>query len=129
MKEDNTMPDSDKPTLWSQITAARNALAELHPGLFDLETPVPFKIGIGPDLKARYPDMPNRVRDGLMKWLTRRRPYLRACTAGAARIGFDGPDGVVSEAHVLHAQQMHAERNAREAEGGACRFPTIKAMV
>jgi sRNA-binding protein len=97
---------------WVAIHQAQKALAVLHPELFSLENPVPLKISIHHDVKARFPEMRVRIRYGLLMWLTSRRAYLAICTEGAIRYGFEGPCGEVTAAEAAFAAQKFAEREA-----------------
>ena len=97
---------------WNGIKRTQVILTTLHPELFSLENPVPFKIGIHDDLKARFPDLKWYLIRGLFRWLTKRRAYLVKCTEGADRMGFDGPCGVITASAATHAQEVFAVRNA-----------------
>ncbi len=88
------------PTLDDARIAARvDALArirELAPAVFDLEAPLPLKIGIHRDLVAL--GIPAAaVRDAL-QWWAGQPAYRRAVAAGGSRYGLDGAEaGVVTE--------------------------------
>jgi ProP effector len=81
--------------------------------MFDLERPVPFAVGIHRQLAAAFPDMPKRTLKGLLGWLTCRRAYLIACTAGAPRYGLQGQEGRVTERQAEHAKRLFAARDER----------------
>lgn len=105
-----------------QVRQAREALAALHPGLFDLTHPKPFAIGISAQLTALYPEMPKRTISGLLGWLTCRRAYLLACKPGAPRYALSGdPAGVVSDAEAQYAACRFIERDARAVDKWAGR--------
>lgn len=105
------------PTQQERIRQAREVFARLHPGLFDLERPVPFSVGIHDEMKALYPAVPKVVLKGLFWWLTRRLKYLESCKPGAARFGLNGPSGTVSESEYRYARKLHAEQRAVAAGG------------
>lgn len=100
------------PTQQERIRQAREVFARLHPGLFDLERPVPFSVGIHDEMKALYPAVPKVVLKGLFWWLTRRKAYLESCKPGAQRFGLNGPSGHVSGKEAAYARKLHAEQNA-----------------
>lgn len=102
------------PHNFIQAKQAHKVLVALHPDLFSLEKPVPLKIGINADIAQRFPDLPPYVRNTMLFWLTIRRAYLRACTDGAPRYGFDGPDGIVTAPQALLAAQKAASRDQAE---------------
>lgn len=99
--------------LWIQAKALRDLLAPLHPDLFDLGAPRPFKINFDVDLIAAYPDMDLPTIRRMLRWLTIRRAYLSACVAGADRYGLTGPDGAVSESQARHAKYKLRWRNRK----------------
>lgn len=89
-------------------------LAAMHPTIFNLENPVPFKIGFHAEFRAAYPEMKSWLACVILQWLTSRRAYLAACTEGAPRYGLDGlPDGSVSAKHAAHAAALLKERDDR----------------
>lgn len=104
-----------KPIHHQRIALAREQFALLHPGLFDLEKPVPFAVGISDELRATYPAVPKVVLKGLFWWLTRRKSYLESCKPGVTRFGLNGPAGTVSEREAAYARKLHAEQKARVA--------------
>lgn len=101
------MPDK----FWAKARHTQKILEELHPDLFSLENPKPFKIGLSNDLAAMFPEMEARVIGRLFFWLTRRRAYLKACVPGAVRYGFEGPCGEVIDTHADHAKALFKFRN------------------
>lgn len=105
---------------WKKSKHLHAVLFRIHPNLFDLQNPVPFKIGFADDFLALYPELPAFSFRMMMRWLTVRRAYLTACKAGAARYGVDGKmAGVVSEKDAAYAAAKFDEREnnsrAREA--------------
>lgn len=101
-----------KPVHHQRIAVAREQFALIHPGLFDLERPVPFAVGISDELRAAYPAVPRVVLKGLFWWLTRRRAYLESCKTGVPRFGLNGVAGTVSEREAMYARKLHAEQKA-----------------
>lgn len=98
------------------LEALREELAQAHPELFDLLQPVPFKIGIWHDIHAVKPDVKIGMVMALLGWLTNRRAYLRACSLGRERVGFEGPAGAVTEKEAAWAVTRLAEREAHAIE-------------
>lgn len=98
--------------VWAEMHRARLAIAALYPSLFNLDAPVPLKIGIADDFVEKFPDMPARTRKALLYWLTTRRAYSAACVEGAPRYGFDGPCGHVDEKGARQAAQRFLNRDA-----------------
>lgn len=108
---------------WPQVRQAREALAVLHPGLFDLDNPKPLAIGIRREIRATYPEMPAQIVRGLLWWLTIRRAYLYACWIGALRYGLDGePRGVVTCLENEYAAARFHERDDRAVDKWADRM-------
>lgn len=103
-------------------------LVALHPNLFSLENPVPFKIGIWADLCERWPEISPNLCAHLFRWLTVRRSYLRACVLGANRIGFDGPDGTVTEKQAVYAVEKLAWREADVAKREVAKIARLAAQ-
>ena len=114
------MPSSQKD--WAVVRAAREALAALHPHLFDLDRPAPLAVGIYDQLATAYPKMPIGLLKGLLGWLTCRRSYLKACTPGATRYGLNGPDGAVTAVQAKFAATLFAARDARARDKWADRM-------
>lgn len=99
---------------WPAVRAARQALAALHPGLFDLDQPVPLAIGIYQQIHEAYPEMPPQTLKGLLAWLTCRRAYLLQCRPGAIRFDLQRcPAGVVTSEQAAYAKKRFAERDDR----------------
>lgn len=94
------------PKTWQTNKTVHAALFALHPELFSLESPKPFKIGLFLDIKELYPDLPKGRIAAVLAWLTIRRAYLAACTEGAPRWGFNGPDGEVTAKQAAFAVEM-----------------------
>lgn len=88
-------------------------LAALHPELFSLDHPRPFKLGIRHDLRDLYPEITNMQSKDLFSWLCSRRAYLVACWEGAPRWGFGGPNGFVTAEQALRAREVFQRRNER----------------
>jgi sRNA-binding protein len=98
---------------WDQIRAARAMLDIHHPGLFSLEKPVPLACGIRLELADAHPKIPPPVLRKLLWWLTQRRAYLSACTAGAPRMGLAGPVGQVTEHQAAFSKSLFNKREAQ----------------
>lgn len=67
-------------------------LVELFPAVFRTwtETPLPLKIGIYADIRARVPDLPAKhLHNTLYRYTTTMR-YLHVLVAGAERFDLDG---------------------------------------
>lgn len=97
------------PSQWSRIEAIRATLAALYPGLFDLDNPIPLRVGIHFQIRQTFPDLPEPGVTRLLSWLTSRVPYLLVCHVGKARYGLEGQDGTVEEG----AAELAAERLQR----------------
>lgn len=99
---------------WQQVRVFQSALEAIHPELFSLEKPVPFRIGIGFDIRNKFPAASRMLVRRLLEWLTMRRAYLHACHEGAERHDFDGPCGeFITEKQAAYARKRFADRNAK----------------
>lgn len=101
-------------------------LAELYPSTFmpPGAPKKPLAIGIGDALTLAIPEVGAMNMARALNDYTGGPIYLRACVAGADRIGLDGkPNGVVTEAQAAHAAErlagieFHIEK--RRAKGDA----------
>lgn len=102
---------------WASVRKAHGVLAAAHPGVFDLEHPVPLSLTIKTELKDTYPGLADNVIQKLLRWLTDRRAYHLAMVEGASRIGLDGTvKSQVSAKHAGYAAKRYAERERLEAE-------------
>lgn len=95
---------------WAKARELHAILAAVHPDLFSLEDPRPFKIGLSNDVAALYPDIDMHALGRLFSWLTCRRAYLKACVPGAPRYGLDGPSGEVTENQSKYAEGLFRYR-------------------
>lgn len=101
--------------VWAKAKEVHAVLLAANPFLFSTEKPVPFKLGIYHEIRARFPELKGRDVEAVMWWLTNRRSYLAACsTPGMLRFGLDGlAFGVVNEKEALHAQMTFDTVNAK----------------
>lgn len=99
---------------WIETKALRAILEAAHPDLFNLDHPLPLKIGIHFDIFTHFPELRQGGVINVLRWVTCRRAYLAACACpGALRYGLDGPSGEISEKHATRARLQFVERNAR----------------
>lgn len=103
---------------WERLKATHAAIAAVYQGLFDLDRPVPFKIGLDNDLAVTFPELSRTQAKRLLAWLTNRRAYLYACRQGAPRYGLGGISGTVTAEEAAHARQRFADRMARSRDDG-----------
>lgn len=82
-----------------QTAALQSWLTREYPATFNLDAPVPLKIGIHLDLAVRHPDLdPATLKRALKRYCERRRYQLALAREGACRVDLDGhPAGEVEE--------------------------------
>lgn len=103
--------------IWRTAKDLQARLAVDYPFLFHKDAPLPLKLGIAKDIAARY-GATRRVVEKMLNWWCGRRAYLYALAEGAARHGFDGPDGTVTRDQSELARAYFARRMAKSKDDG-----------
>ncbi|MBK8271390.1 MAG: ProQ/FinO family protein [Planctomycetes bacterium] len=96
-----------------QTIALQSWLTREYPKTFNLDAPVPLKIGIHLDLAAQHPDLdPATLKRALKRYCERRRYQLALAREGACRVDLAGnPAGEVTAEQQKVARRKVAPRN------------------
>ena len=100
-----------------QTIALQSWLTREYPKTFNLDAPVPLKIGIHLDLAARHPDLdPATLKRALKRHCERRRYQLALAREGAVRLDLDGNlAGEVTAEQQKVARRKVAPKKPRQA--------------
>ena len=104
------MPTKRRPWKFSDIQLVHTALSALYPNIFDLENPVPLKVGIRRDIRAQFPAMNSTVMSHFLGYITTRPKYLDKCVEGAPRYDLDGQCGFVTAEEAAYAVKRRAQQ-------------------
>ncbi|MBK8184914.1 MAG: ProQ/FinO family protein [Candidatus Competibacteraceae bacterium] len=109
-----------------QTIALQSWLTREYPKTFNLDAPVPLKIGIHLDLAAQHPDLdPATLRRALIRYCARRAYQIALAREGACRVDLDGqPAGeVTAEQATIAKAKLTAWKAKKPAKSAAPSTP------